>query len=387
MSLNVPLYSRPLYSAYDVVVVGARVAGASAALLLARAGLSVLVLDRGQYGLDTLSTHALMRGGVGRLARWGVLPALWAAGTPPVPSVTFHYGDDAVSVPVRPGGGVDALCAPRRTVLDPALVDAAVRAGAEVRYGFEVTALDVDVEGRVTGVRARSRRGPEVAVRAGLVVGADGVRSAVARLAGAVVVHQARDAGAYVYGYWSGVEPAGYEWAYRPSVAAGFIPTNDGRVCVFTGASPARVGRGGRAVFDALLAEASPGLAARVAAGTPHGIVRTFPGRPGYLRRAWGPGWALVGDAGSWKDPIGTSGLSDALRDAELLADAVVADAFGDYEAERDRLTRPLLDLADRVAGYRWDATEIRGLVRAMSDAMREDVSGRAASPENAGRR
>ncbi len=385
--MNLPLYSRPLYSAYDVVVVGARAAGASTAMLLARAGLSVLVLDRGRYGLDTLSTHALMRGGVARLARWGVLPALRAAGTPPISSVTFHYEADAVSVDVRPGDGVDALCAPRRTVLDPALVDAAVRSGAEVRYGFEVTALDIDVEGRVAGVRARSRRGPDVAVRAGLVIGADGVRSAVARLAGSVVRHRARNTGAYVYGYWSGVTTRGYEWAYRPSAAAGLIPTNDGRVCVFAGSSPARVGRGGREVIGALLAEASPGFAARVAAGTVHGVVRTFTGRPGHLRQACGPGWALVGDAGSWKDPISSSGLSDALRDAELLAGAVVADALGDFEAERDRRTRPLLDLADRVAGYRWDATEIRALVRAMSDAMRDDVSERPRSPENAVRR
>ncbi|MFG1922613.1 NAD(P)/FAD-dependent oxidoreductase [Cryptosporangium sp. NPDC048952] len=380
--MSLPACSRPLYSAYDVVVVGARAAGASTAMLLARAGLSVLVLDRGRYGLDTLSTHALMRGGVRQLSRWGLLPSIWAAGTPPISTVTFHYVDDVVSVALR-----GALCAPRRTVLDPCLVDASVRAGAEVRYGFEVTALDVDVEGRVVGVRARSRRGPDLAVRAGLVIGADGARSVVARLAGSVVRHQARDAGAYVYGYWSGTDVTGYEWAYRPGVTAGFIPTNDGRVCVFVGSTPGRVGRGGREVFDALLAEASPDMASRLAAGAAHGVVRTFPGRPGYLRQAWGPGWALVGDAGSWKDPISTHGLSDALRDAELLARAVVDDTLDGYEAERDRRTRPLLDVADEVVGYRWDSDSIRPLLRSLGDAMKDEVSASPRSPENAGRR
>lgn len=139
-------------SPYDVVVVGARPAGAATAMVLARAGLRVLVVDRSRYGADTLSTHALLRGGVLQLARWGLLNEVIAAGTPPVQRSVFHYGEERIEVPIRPAAGVDALYAPRRTVLDPILVDAARDAGAEVRFGLTVTGLCRDGTGRVTGV-------------------------------------------------------------------------------------------------------------------------------------------------------------------------------------------------------------------------------------------
>ena len=127
---------------YDVVVVGARVAGASTAMLLARAGLKVALLDRGDYGSDTLSTHALMRAGVLQLSRWGVLDEVVAAGTPPVDKTLFHYGDgDMVQVSIRSSRGVDALYAPRRFVIDRILVDAAAAAGVDVHHGVTVTEL------------------------------------------------------------------------------------------------------------------------------------------------------------------------------------------------------------------------------------------------------
>ena len=110
---------------YDALVVGARCAGAATAMLMARQGLRVLVIDRAGYGTDTISTHALMRGGVLQLHRWGVLPRLREMGTPAVRETTFHYGDEAIAVPIRPANGVDALYAPRRTLLDSTLVDAA----------------------------------------------------------------------------------------------------------------------------------------------------------------------------------------------------------------------------------------------------------------------
>src|SRR6476661_72880 len=126
-------------SRWDVIVVGARVAGAATAMLLARAGLRVLCVDRGRYGSDTISTHALMRGGVMLLQDWGLLPELVAAGTPPVRRTVFHYGDESVAVSIKPSAGVDALYAPRRTVIDALVVDAAERAGATVAFGSPVT--------------------------------------------------------------------------------------------------------------------------------------------------------------------------------------------------------------------------------------------------------
>ena len=136
---------------WDVIVVGARVAGAATAMLLARAGLRVLCVDRSRYGGDTVSTHALMRGGVLQLQRWGVLDAVADAGTPPVRRTVFHYGAESAVVSIRPSAGVDALYAPRRTVIDALLVDAAQRAGATVEFGAAVAGLHRDRDGQVTG--------------------------------------------------------------------------------------------------------------------------------------------------------------------------------------------------------------------------------------------
>src|SRR5262245_31059783 len=121
-------------SDYDAVIVGARCAGAATAMLLARSGLRVLALDRGDYATDTLSTHALMRGGVLQLRRWGVLPGITNGGTPPIRQAVFHYGEVEEAIAVSPRYGVDALYAPRRTLLDRVLVDAARAAGAAVQY-------------------------------------------------------------------------------------------------------------------------------------------------------------------------------------------------------------------------------------------------------------
>src|SRR5262245_44825523 len=187
---------------YDVIVVGARAAGAATAMLLARAGLHVLVVDRSRYGSDTLSTHALMRGGVVQLHRWGLLDRIVDAGTPAIRRTTFRCATDEIVIPIKAAHGVDALYAPRRTVLDPILVDAAAAAGADVRFGVTVTGLRRDRNGRVTGVEGRLDTGRPVAVDATLVVGADGLRSTVARHAGAGIERTGAGATAVTYGYW-----------------------------------------------------------------------------------------------------------------------------------------------------------------------------------------
>src|SRR5512132_143237 len=156
---------------WDAVVVGARVAGASTALLLARAGLRVLVVDRARRGSDTLSTHALMRGGVLQLRRWGVLDRVVATGAPPVRRVTFHYGRETTPVSLKPYAGVEALYAPRRTVLDAVLADAAEDAGAQLRFGLAVTDLARDGAGRVVGVTLSDHGGATWTERTPLVVG------------------------------------------------------------------------------------------------------------------------------------------------------------------------------------------------------------------------
>jgi menaquinone-9 beta-reductase len=368
-------------SHYDVVIAGARCAGAATAMLLARQGARVLVLDRSRYGTDTLSTHALMRGGVRQLHRWGLLPRLIAAGTPAVRSATFHLPGGVSTIAVKPKHGADALYAPRRTVLDAILVEAARSAGAEVRFGTSVTGLRRDRTGRVTGITGRT--GAErLEVGADLVVGADGRHSAVARHAGAGAAHVAPASSGLIYRYFRGVAADGYNWHFTPGSAAGVIPTNDGLACVFVATSAERLRReldaGAEAGLRRILAEAAPELADRLdhhgAAGPP----RVFPGLPGYLRDAAGPGWALVGDAGYFKDPITAHGITDALRDAEILARVVTCQgpgAVARYQAERDELSLRLFRVSGRIAAFDWTADEIGGHLLELDAAMAEEMA------------
>ena len=376
----------PATERFDVLVVGARCAGAAAAMLMARRGMRVLAVDRGGYGTDTLSTHALMRGGVMLLARWGVLPRIAEAGTPPIRRTTFHYGAEVIPVELRPGNGVDALYAPRRTLLDSVLVDAAWEAGAEVRHHHTVTALRRDAKGRVDGAVVLDETGREHVIAAGLVVGADGIGSAVARLAGAPVVEQALHASSVIYGYFPGLADTGTHWHYAEGASAGRIPTNAGRHCVFASVPPARFRaemRGDRqAALLRILAEVSPALAGDVAATRPDGDLLAFAGRRGFLRQAAGPGWALVGDAGYFKDPITAHGITDALRDASLLAEAAATGneaAFGRFAAQRDALSLPLFRVTDQIAGYGWTLDEAKALHLALNKAMKHEVAALAA--------
>jgi flavin-dependent dehydrogenase len=367
---------------FDAVIVGARCAGAATAMLMARAGLRVLVVDRSHPSRDTLSTHALMRAGVLQLSRWGLLPPIVAAGTPPVTTTTFHYGDRSETLQLT-----EPLYAPRRTVLDTVLLSAAQEAGAQARFGVNVTGLRRDRTGRVTGVLARARGGEVVAFAAPLTIGADGLRSTVARLAAAPTVRRGGAASAILYGYWPSPSTAGYDWFYRPGMSAGIIPTNDGQVCIWAGLPAQRFAdehrrsghRGALAdLFAHVLAQAAPAAAALVARTERLGPLRGFPGVPGYLRRAIGPGWALVGDAGYFKDPLTAHGITDALRDAEFLARAVVdggPDALAEYERTRDRLSLALLEVAESIAAYRWDLSQIRELLLTESAAMKPEIA------------
>lgn len=178
---------RPFSSAYDVIIVCARPAGAATAMILARAGLDVLVIDRSRYGADTLSTHALMRAGVVQLQRWGLLDDVVSAGTPAVRTTTVTYRDGEVTIAIEPSHGVDALYPSRRTVLDPLLVDAACAVGATFEYGTSFTGVPRDRAGRVDGVEGRDRHGHVVRYPSRWVVGADGSWSIVADAVGAPI--------------------------------------------------------------------------------------------------------------------------------------------------------------------------------------------------------
>jgi menaquinone-9 beta-reductase len=368
---------------YDVIVAGARCAGAATAMLLARRGLRVLVVDPQRPGSDTLSTHALMRDAVSQLTRWNLLRPLVAAGTPPVRRTTFVYGGEAgseerVDIDIAPRDGIDALYAPRRTVLDPVLQEGARAHGADVRLGWAVTGV-VRRSGVVVGAEISSADGRHASVGADLVIGADGIHSRVARLVGARTTLRAEHAAATIYAYLPDPGLGGYLWAYRPGVSVGAIPTNGNRACVFTSMPPARFeaerARGLAALHGRILAECVPGLAHRMdrTPGEPT-TPRAFAGVPGFVREGHGPGWALVGDAGYFRDPITAHGITDALRESELLADAILsteAGALARWSEGRSERVRGFLEVTDRIASLAWSMDEIRELHLALSREMR----------------
>lgn len=369
-------------TSYDVVVVGARCAGAATAMLLAREGLRVLVVDRGRYGTDTLSTHALMRGAVLQLAHWGLLAPLAAAGTPVVRTTSFHYAEREVRVLIKPSDAVAGLYAPRRILLDRVLADAARAAGAELVYGVRVSDLSRGRGDRVTGVVLEDGDGHHSRVFCDLVVGADGVHSTVARLAGAEASLSGRHASGVVYGYFAGLPNDGYHWHFRPGASVGRIPTNDGLTCVFAGTSARRfqaeVSRDVAGGFDRLLAEVDPPLSTAVRGARRCGGFRGSAGHVGFLRRPCGPGFALVGDAACFKDPITAHGITDALRDAELLAEAAAEGteaAFARYHEARDACVRGILELSDRIASCAWSLEALEAMHLALSDEMKREVA------------
>jgi len=365
---------------YDVVVVGARVAGAAVAMLLAEAGLRVLVFDKGRYGADTVSTHALMRPAVLLLDRWGVLDALRQAATPPVRKTTFIYSDDAqrevIEVDIKPRHGIEALYAPRRNVLDRLLVDAARRAGADVRHGWRFLE-PLRAGGGVRGVVLEDAHGLRHEVRADLVIGADGRHSPVARAVGASAYVTGHHGTATAYGYFRGLAVDGYRWCFRPGTGSGAIPTNGGETLVFASVPRAEAAASPGALrkrFVEELARSAPDLAAAVRGAQLTGKLWSFPGMRGFLRQPWGDGWALVGDAGYMSDPITAHGITNALRDADLLAHTILSGSpLTRYQSIRDDLSQTYFEVSDRIASYTWDIPAVKEYHRTMSREMNRE--------------
>jgi 2-polyprenyl-6-methoxyphenol hydroxylase-like FAD-dependent oxidoreductase len=381
------------YRHHDVVVVGARAAGAATGLLLARMGHDVAVLERAQFPRDTLSTHSISRSGVVQLARWGLLDQVMASGAPPIRQVTFHTAGASVSRHVKHRAGVDHLVAPRRRVLDTIVADAAEAAGADVRFGMTVTGIRRGSGGRVVGVTARAASGNPVELDAGFVVGADGLRSGVARAVGASVEVARPSGGATHYAYYAGPTWQGIEFFLDDGTFAGVFPTNDGEACIWvcTLADQAETIRRRTAspaeAFDEMLATAAPELLARL-----RGARRTSPVRgalrpPNQIRQAFGPGWALVGDAGYHRDPITGHGISDAYRDAELLAVALDralggeiddAAAFAGYQRQRNEALREIFDITCALGSFP-PMTEFVELQKCLGRAIESEAESLAA--------
>jgi 2-polyprenyl-6-methoxyphenol hydroxylase-like FAD-dependent oxidoreductase len=349
---------------YDVIIIGARVAGASTGMLLARSGLRVLVVDQARFPSDTLSTHQVQLPGVARLARWGLLEPLLDAGTPPTTGVRFHAGSAMIEGQFPAYQGVDMLLSPRRTLLDALLVDTARAAGAEVREGCAVTELITNGQ-RVSGVRLTDRgSGATVAESATLIVGADGRNSTVARLVDAPVRRSTPAKTFAFYTYWDGLPVKGGEIYAAPARAVSAWPTNDGLVMTYV-AGPAAdfedVRRDSTAHLHAALDRAGT-LGERARGAVQVGPTRGTNDLPNIVRRAYGPGWALAGDAGLVMDPITGLGIGHALRDAELLVTAITEGlgggmalnkALARYEKQRNHETLPVFKFTVGLANLR----------------------------------
>jgi flavin-dependent dehydrogenase len=360
---------------YDAIVVGARCAGSPTAMQLARKGYRVLLVDKNSFPSDTVSTHIIWPPGIARLQHWGLLDKIVASSCPRIARVSFDLGSFALSgMPQADNGGM--IFAPRRTVLDRMLVEAAGEAGAELRERFTVQEL-VTADDRVVGICGRTRAGAVVTERARIVIGADGMNSTVARAVGALEYEARPPLACWYYTYWSGVEAGGLEYFVRDGRALGCIPTHDSLVCVPV-AWPAGEFRGVRADVEASYRgalELAPGLAERVRAGRrEERFVGTANAR-NFLRKPFGPGWALVGDAGYHKDPITAQGISDAFRDSERLASAVDEAlserrrwnlAMADYEDTRNRAISAMYRFTCDLARLEPPAPEILRLLAAL---------------------
>jgi 2-polyprenyl-6-methoxyphenol hydroxylase-like FAD-dependent oxidoreductase len=357
------------------------------AMLLARRGYRVLVVDRATFPSDTVSTHLIHAPGVAALARWGLLDEVTATGCPAIHTYSFDFGPITIAGAPRPADGVASAYAPRRTVLDKILVDAAVRAGAEVREAFTVDEIVVE-HGAVVGIRGHDEGGRSVVERAGVVIGADGRNSRVAK---AVEPEQYNDKPMLqwsYYTYWSGLPINGMETVIRPDRGFGLFPTNDDLTLLVLGWPYAEATAYKTDVEGNYLKtlELAPEIAENVRAAT---RVERFVGGAvaNYFRKPFGPGWALVGDAGYNKDPITAQGISDAFRDAEACTAALVEvfegrrsfdDAMSAFQQMRDLHALPMYELTTQFATLEPPPPEMQALLGAVAgnaDAMDDFVS------------
>jgi len=344
---------------YDAIVVGARCAGSPTAMLLARSGYKVLAVDRATFPSDTVSTHLIHPPGMGALRRWGLVERLSATGCPPIHTYKFDFGPAAIVGSV--GTKEDPVSyGPRRTVLDKLLVDAAAESGVEVREAFTVEELVIE-DGTVTGVRGHDRGGETVTERARVVIGADGRHSMVARSVHPHQYNERPEIESSYYSYWSGLPMNGcFETYIRGDRGFAAWPTNDDLTLIVGGWPYAQFEENKKDIegnFTRML-DLAPKFADRVRAGE---RVSRFVGAavPNYFRKPFGPGWALVGDAGYNKDFITAQGISDAFMDAERCATAVhewlsgsrsFDDAMNEYQQARDEHALPIFEFTCQVA-------------------------------------
>jgi flavin-dependent dehydrogenase len=393
-------------SHFDVIVVGARCAGSPLAMLLARRGYRVLVLDRATFPSDTVSTHILHPLGVAALSRWGLAKRLAATGCPPIDTYAFDFGRFSITGSPGTREAPIGYC-PRRTVLDKLLVDAAAEAGAEVREGFTVEEVLIE-NGRVVGVRGHSRGMGTVTERARVVVGADGRHSLLAEAVQPQSYSERPPLLAGYYTYWSGLPMNGrYETYIRSHRGFGVAPTHDDLTLVIVGWPHSEFEANKKDIEGSYMRtlEMVPEFAERIRHAKREA---RFAGVPvsNFFRKPYGPGWALVGDAGYTKDPITAQGIVDAFHDAERCAAALdetlrdarpFDEAMADYQRARDQRVTPMYEFTCQLATLEPPPVEMQqllGAVHGNQEAMDGFVQMNAGtispaafmSPENVGR-
>jgi flavin-dependent dehydrogenase len=373
---------------YDAIVVGARCAGSPTAMLLARKGYRVLLVDRATFPSDTISTHGITHRGLLRVKKWGLYKRLMATNCPEVSTRTVDIGDFPLTGTLAKAEGLPGAFCPRRTVLDTILVDAAVEAGAELRQGYSVRELVFDQDGRVTGIKGAVKGGRLHTEQAHVVIGADGKHSFVARAVHAPKYKEIPPLMCWYYAYWTDLQdnPHGLGTYVRNNRVALAIPTNDGLTCFLIGwphAEFSRVRADLENEYQQAVQTVSPLLAELLQNSTRVEPYYGMADLPNFFRKPYGPGWALVGDAGYHKDPVNAHGIADAFRDADLLAEAIdiglsgampLDDALAEYEEHRNKDAFPRYDQNCRAASFHPPADEELRLRAALRGADQADI-------------
>ncbi len=361
---------------YDAIVVGARCAGSPVAMLLARKGYRVLVVDKSSFPSNIMSTHYIHQAGTLKLQQWGLLDQVAASNCPPMTAMRFDVGPFALTGTPPPAGDVAVAYCPRRTVIDTLLVQAAVAAGAELREHFTVDAVCMDGD-RVTGIRGHAHGGATVTEQARIVIGADGLHSLVAKAVQAPTYHETPALTCGYYAYWSGVPAVGAELYPRDRRFIVSFPTNDGLTCIAVQWAHADFHQFRTDIAGNFMQtlELAPELLERVRGGVREERFMGTADLPNFFRVPSGPGWALVGDAGYHQDPNTGLGISNAFRDADFLAEAIDAgfsgrttidDALAGYEERRNVAAMPLYDFTMQLASLEPPPPEMQQLFGAL---------------------
>ncbi|MBU2669100.1 FAD-dependent monooxygenase [Actinoplanes bogorensis] len=335
-------------------MVGARVAGSPLAMLLARKGFRTLLVDRATFPSDTVSTHVIHPPGASALQRWGLLDDVVATGVPPVGRYSFDFGP--LQLAGAPGTADSPYAyAPRRQLLDKILLDAAAKAGVEVREGYTVEEVLVE-DGAVVGIRGADG----TVERARVVVGADGRNSVVAKATSPAAYEDRPALTVGYYSYWSNLPTDTFEAYSRPGRGWAVCPTNDDLTLVIGGWPHAELAEHRNDVENTMMAmfESAPAFAERIKdAKREEKIVGASV--PNYFRVPYGKGWALVGDSGYSRDFITAQGITDAFLDAESLAQALDEtlgggtawdEALAGYQTRRDTRAMPVYQMTLGIA-------------------------------------